>query len=73
MLCHYIWCTFSFFINKNAKIKKWIYDFPLMMNNDRIIMFYKSFTCITIQHGWKAGKLYDDIKKEMENEKEIDW
>ena len=41
-----------------------------MMNNDRIITSYKSFTCITIHHGWKAGKLYDDIKKEMENEKE---
>ena len=28
---------------------------------------------ITIHHGWEAGKLYHDVKKEMENEKEIDW
>ena len=37
-----------------------------MINNDRIIG-------VTIHHGWKAGKLYYDVKKEMENEKEIDW
>ena len=28
---------------------------------------------ITIHHGWKAGKLYYDKKKEIENEKETDW
>ena len=28
---------------------------------------------ITIHHGWKAGKLYNGIKKEMENEREIGW
>ena len=28
---------------------------------------------ITIHHGWKAEKLFYNVKKEMENEKEIDW
>ena len=35
--CCYIWCTFSFFINKNAKIKTHIYNFSLIINNGRII------------------------------------
>ena len=34
-----------------------------MINNDQIIMLYKSFNHITNQHGWKAGKLYYDVKK----------
>ena len=34
----YVWCTFSFFINKNAKIKTWIYNF----SNHWIITFYKN-------------------------------
>ena len=62
---HYIWCAFSFFINKNAKIKTKIYNFSLMINNYQIIMLYKSSICITIHHAWKAGKLYYDVKKEM--------
>ena len=44
-----------------------------MINNDGIITFYKNFNRVTIHHGWKAEKLYCDVKKEMENEKEIDW
>ena len=44
-----------------------------MINSDPIITLYKNFICVTICHGWKAGKLYYDVKKEMENEKEIDW
>ena len=44
-----------------------------MINNDWIIMLYKNLNHVTIHHGWKAGKLYYDIKKKMENEKEIDW
>ena len=44
-----------------------------MINNGRIIMLYENFIWITIYHGWKAGKLYYDLKKEMENEEEIDW
>ena len=44
-----------------------------MINNDRIKTLYKIFFRVTIHHGWKAGKLYYDVKKEMENEKEIDW
>ena len=59
--------------NKNAKIKTLIYNFSLMINNNGIITFYKNFNRVTIHHGWKAEKLYCDVKKEMENEKEIDW
>ena len=44
-----------------------------MTNNDWIITWYKNFIRVTIHHGWKAGKLYYDVKKEMENGKEIDW
>ena len=36
--CCYIWCTFAFYI---TKIKTQIYNFSLMINNDRIIMLYK--------------------------------
>ena len=43
-----------------------------MINNGQIIMLFKNFIHVTIHHGWKAGKLHD-VKKEMENEKEIDW
>ena len=31
------------------------------------------FFRITNHHGWKAGKLYYGVKKEIKNEKEIDW
>ena len=34
---------------------------------------YKNFFCVTIHHGWKAENSYYDVKKKMENEKEIDW
>ena len=61
----YIWCTF-FFINENVKIKTQIYNFSLMIKNDRIITLYKNFIRVTIHHGWKAGKLYHDVKNEME-------
>ena len=44
-----------------------------MINNDRIITLHKNFICVTIHHGWKSGKLHYDVKKEMENEKDIDW
>ena len=43
-----------------------------MINNDQIIKLYKNFIRVTIRHTSKAGKLYYDVKKEMENEKEID-
>ena len=43
-----------------------------MINNYQIIILYKIFICVTIYHGWKAGKLYYDVKEEIENEKEID-
>ena len=43
-----------------------------MINNDRIITLYKNFIRVIIHHGRKAGKLYYDVKKKMENEKEID-
>ena len=43
-----------------------------MINNEQIITQYKISFCVITHHGWKAGKLYYDIKKEMENEKEID-
>ena len=36
-------------------------------------MLYKNFIRVTIHHVWKAGKLYYDVKKEMESEKEINW
>ena len=49
-----------------------MYNFSLVINNSQIIMLYKNFFCDTIHHGWKAGKLCYDVKKEMENEKEID-
>ena len=29
-------------------------------------MLYKNFIHVTIHHSWKAGKLYYDVKKEME-------
>ena len=71
MFRHYIWCTFSFFINKNAKTKTQIYNFSLMINNKQIITLYQNFFGVTVHHSWKAGKLYYDVKKEIENEKEI--
>ena len=37
-----------------------------MINNDQIITLYKKFICVTIHHGWKAGKLYYDVKNEMD-------
>ena len=40
----YIWFIFSLFINKNAKIKTYIYNFSLMINNDPIITLYKNFS-----------------------------
>ena len=44
-----------------------------MISNERIITLYKNFFRITIYHGWKAEKIFYDVKKEIENEKEIDW
>ena len=38
----------------------------LMINYDWIITLYNDFIHVTIYHGWKARKLYCDIKKEME-------
>ena len=40
-----------------------------MIKNDQIITLYKNFFRVTIHHGWKAGKLYYDVKNEMEIEK----
>ena len=42
-----------------------------MINNNRIITLYKNFIRITAHHGYKARKSYYEVKKEMENEKEI--
>ena len=42
-----------------------------MTNND-LKMLHKNFIHIPIHHDWKAGQLYYNVKKEMENEKEID-
>ena len=68
--CRYIWRTFSFFINKNPKIKTQIYNFSLMIKNERIITLFKNFfTSLSIT----VEKQENDVKKEMENEKEIDW
>ena len=44
-----------------------------MINNNPIKKLCKNFIRVTIYHSWKAWKLYYDIKKEIENEKEIDW
>ena len=43
-----------------------------MINNDRIITLSKNFIRVIIHHSWEVGKLYCDVKKKMENEKEID-
>ena len=37
-----------------------------MINNDRIIRYNANFIRILFHHGWKAGKLYYDVKKEIQ-------
>ena len=42
-----------------------------MTNNDQVITFVRILLASPIHRGSKAGKLYYDVKKEKENEKEI--
>ena len=46
-----------------------------MTNNDQLLMLWSTINVemITVHHGWIAEKLYYNVKKEMENEEEIDW
>ena len=54
--------------NKNLDLQLFINN-KQWANNNVILEFFR----VTIHHSWKARRLYYDVKKEMENEQEIDW